>query len=64
MNTGRLGGSVTVSKDNPSGYPAKGRGLWFDSDYYAYIPIDIILYHTFSVHFWVSQDTSHNHTLI
>ena len=53
-NSGVIGGDVTVTTSDPSGYPAKYRGLYFDGTHTAFIPLPAFtLYHTCSFHFWI-----------
>ena len=53
-NSGVIGGDVTVTTSDPSGFPAKYRGLYFDGINTAFIPLPAFtLYHTCSFHFWV-----------
>ena len=53
-NRGVIGGDVSVTTSDPSGFPAKYRGLYFDGSNTAFIPLPgFALYHTCSFHFWI-----------
>jgi hypothetical protein len=48
------GFTLTPTKANPSGHPAKNRGIYFDGTADGNIPIaSLFLSHTFAVHTWV-----------
>ena len=55
---GAIGGDITVTNDvgkAASGFPAKNRGLYFNSsNQQAFIPLPAFtLYHTCCFHFWI-----------
>ena len=55
VNVGSQSGSfdLTPVRVNPSGHPARNRGLYFNGTDHAYITIgSLVLSHTFSVHTW------------
>ena len=57
-NTGSLGGDISVTVDNVSGIPIQSRGLYFDSNYQASIQLDLVLYMSFSVHYWINPKST------
>ena len=55
MNSGSASGfTLTPTRVNPAGHPAKDRGIYFDGSSDGFITIPALrLPHTFAVHAWV-----------
>ena len=66
-NAGAAAGAVTLSvtRVDPSGHPAKDRGLYFNGtdDTGRMTVSSLLLSHTFAFHTWVLLDESNTHTL-
>jgi hypothetical protein len=51
--------TLTVTRVNPAGHPARKRGLYFDGASNGFIPVSgLLLSHTFAVHAWILVDVS------
>ena len=53
-NNGSEGGTITVDTADPSGFPAKYRGLYFDGTNDGRIEMtSLVLYHSFTIQGWI-----------
>ena len=63
-NSGVIGGDITVTTSDPSGFPAKYRGIYFDGTNGSFIALPAFTFnHTCSLHFWIMTQIVGNRTI-